>query len=172
MSMFLSRLLVKQSSAWGARCQLTSQALAWLMTSLSPSDSRAQRIRVSFCRTNSRSALTFILKSDVLIVTFEIGFVWDNKSDFKTFFFFLPVFQANGMNLQLDNGYVILSFNDKTWKSNKQYHDDQWHYLTVTRRAGRYERGSDFTFKHIINSVNIHTYLTLFWLLVCGFVWF
>lgn len=42
------------------------------------------------------------------------------------------------MNLGLENGHVVLKFNDKMWKSNKQYNDDQWHYLTVTRRAGRY----------------------------------
>nr|XP_046263462.1 laminin subunit alpha-3-like isoform X2 [Scatophagus argus] len=46
---------------------------------------------------------------------------------------------ADGMNLVLENGYVILSFNNKKWKSNKQYNDDQWHYLTVSRRAGRIE---------------------------------
>uniref|UniRef100_A0A3Q3KF12 Uncharacterized protein n=1 Tax=Monopterus albus TaxID=43700 RepID=A0A3Q3KF12_MONAL len=54
---------------------------------------------------------------------------------------------ANGINLALDNGYVILSFNDKMWKSNKQYHDGQWHYLTINRRAGRYEGDSDFACK-------------------------
>ncbi|KAK5860005.1 hypothetical protein PBY51_021515 [Eleginops maclovinus] len=43
---------------------------------------------------------------------------------------------ANGMNLKLENGHVILNFNNKIWKSNKQYNDDQWHYLTVTRRSG------------------------------------
>lgn len=43
------------------------------------------------------------------------------------------------MNLVLENGHVILNFNNKIWKSNKQYNDDQWHYLTVTKRAGRYE---------------------------------
>lgn len=42
------------------------------------------------------------------------------------------------MNVGLENGHVVLKFNDKMWKSNKQYNDDQWHYLTVTRRAGRY----------------------------------
>ncbi|XP_056913723.1 LOW QUALITY PROTEIN: laminin subunit alpha-3-like [Takifugu flavidus] len=46
---------------------------------------------------------------------------------------------ANGMNLRLENGHVVLHFNDKMWKSNKQYNDGQWHYLTVTRRAGRIE---------------------------------
>ncbi|XP_044075989.1 laminin subunit alpha-3-like isoform X2 [Siniperca chuatsi] len=44
---------------------------------------------------------------------------------------------ANGINLELENGYVMLKFNNKIWKSNKQYHDNQWHYLTVTSRAGR-----------------------------------
>ncbi|XP_045908367.1 laminin subunit alpha-3-like isoform X2 [Micropterus dolomieu] len=43
---------------------------------------------------------------------------------------------ANGIDVQLENGYVILNFNNKIWKSNKQYHDGQWHYLTVTKRAG------------------------------------
>ncbi|XP_039999564.1 laminin subunit alpha-3-like isoform X2 [Xiphias gladius] len=46
---------------------------------------------------------------------------------------------ASGINLALENGHVTLSFNSKSWKSNKQYHDGQWHYLTVTRRAGRIE---------------------------------
>ncbi|XP_028448187.1 laminin subunit alpha-3 isoform X1 [Perca flavescens] len=44
---------------------------------------------------------------------------------------------ANGMSLVLENGYVILNFNDKIWKSNKQYQDGQWHYLTVIRKGGR-----------------------------------
>ncbi|XP_029380661.1 laminin subunit alpha-3-like isoform X2 [Echeneis naucrates] len=44
---------------------------------------------------------------------------------------------ANGIKLALDNGYLTLSFNNKMWKSNKQYHDGQWHYLTVTRLAGK-----------------------------------
>lgn len=41
------------------------------------------------------------------------------------------------MSLGLDNGHVVLKFNEKMWKSNKKYNDDQWHYLTVTRAAGR-----------------------------------
>ncbi|XP_036940486.1 laminin subunit alpha-3-like isoform X2 [Acanthopagrus latus] len=47
--------------------------------------------------------------------------------------------QANGLNLMLENGYVVLGFNREIWKSNKQYSDDRWHYLTVTKRAGRIE---------------------------------
>ncbi|XP_060941018.1 laminin subunit alpha-3-like isoform X2 [Limanda limanda] len=45
----------------------------------------------------------------------------------------------NGITLALVDGYVILSFNNEMRKSNGQYHDGQWHYLTVTRRAGRME---------------------------------
>uniref|UniRef100_A0AAV2JTK7 Laminin subunit alpha-3-like n=1 Tax=Knipowitschia caucasica TaxID=637954 RepID=A0AAV2JTK7_KNICA len=43
---------------------------------------------------------------------------------------------ANGLNLALEGGYVTLAFNNRKWRSNKQYNDGQWHYLTVTRRAG------------------------------------
>ncbi|XP_058487895.1 laminin subunit alpha-3-like isoform X2 [Solea solea] len=45
--------------------------------------------------------------------------------------------QANLINIALENGHVVLNLNNKIWKSNKQYHDGQWHYLTATRRAGR-----------------------------------
>uniref|UniRef100_A0A3P8S8R3 Si:ch211-241e1.3 n=1 Tax=Amphiprion percula TaxID=161767 RepID=A0A3P8S8R3_AMPPE len=45
--------------------------------------------------------------------------------------------QANGINIALENGYVILNFNNNMWKSSKQYHNGQWHYVTITRRAGR-----------------------------------
>ncbi|XP_051258985.1 LOW QUALITY PROTEIN: laminin subunit alpha-3-like [Dicentrarchus labrax] len=44
---------------------------------------------------------------------------------------------SNGMDIALKNGYVILNFNNGIWKSNKQYNDDQWHYVTVTKRGGR-----------------------------------
>nr|XP_054596449.1 laminin subunit alpha-3 isoform X2 [Nothobranchius furzeri] len=43
---------------------------------------------------------------------------------------------ANEVGLTLENGNVILSLDGKMWKSNKQYHDGLWHYLTVTRRGG------------------------------------
>lgn len=75
-SMSSSRFPVKQSSAWEAPCHPTSQASVWQTSqSLCPSGSRAQRIRVSFCRTNSRSVLLFTLKYDVVIVTFEFWVV-------------------------------------------------------------------------------------------------
>uniref|UniRef100_UPI0037E92AE9 laminin subunit alpha-3-like n=1 Tax=Semicossyphus pulcher TaxID=241346 RepID=UPI0037E92AE9 len=46
---------------------------------------------------------------------------------------------ADGINLALENGHVVLSFNNKIWKSNKKYNDGQWHYLTLTKKAGRIE---------------------------------
>lgn len=53
---------------------------------------------------------------------------------------FYFIFQANGINLALVDGYVVLTFNHKMWKSKKQYQDGKWHYLTVAKRAGKYER--------------------------------
>ncbi|XP_061588324.1 laminin subunit alpha-3-like isoform X2 [Cololabis saira] len=50
---------------------------------------------------------------------------------------------ADGIKLALENGYVILNFNEKQWKSNKQYQDGQWHYLTITKGAGRIEMHID-----------------------------
>ncbi|XP_034038308.1 LOW QUALITY PROTEIN: laminin subunit alpha-3-like [Thalassophryne amazonica] len=44
---------------------------------------------------------------------------------------------ADGINLALENGHVVLTFSDKTWKSNNQYSDGKWHYLTVNRKSGR-----------------------------------
>ncbi|XP_026231324.1 laminin subunit alpha-3 isoform X2 [Anabas testudineus] len=43
---------------------------------------------------------------------------------------------ANGINLALEDSYVLVSFNSVVWKSKKQYRDGNWHYLTVTRKAG------------------------------------
>lgn len=101
------------------------------MTWASPWDSRACRVRVSSCRRNSRLGLTFSLTFHAKILTWS-------RSGFKSR---LCVLQANGINLALDDGHVVLSFNNKIWKSNKQYHDDKWHYLTVAKSAGRYKRG-------------------------------
>ncbi|XP_006786518.1 laminin subunit alpha-3-like isoform X2 [Neolamprologus brichardi] len=44
--------------------------------------------------------------------------------------------QANGIDLGMENGYVIVYFNDKMWKSTKQYNDGRWHYVTVMIRSG------------------------------------
>ncbi|XP_029930598.1 laminin subunit alpha-3-like isoform X2 [Myripristis murdjan] len=46
---------------------------------------------------------------------------------------------ANGIELALINGHVVLKFNDKMWKSNKNYQDGQWHYLTVDKTGGSIE---------------------------------
>ncbi|XP_061652306.1 laminin subunit alpha-3-like isoform X5 [Phyllopteryx taeniolatus] len=46
---------------------------------------------------------------------------------------------ANGIHLALENGSAVVSFNNKMWKSNKKYNDGHWHYLTVSRQAGRTE---------------------------------
>ncbi|XP_026004689.1 laminin subunit alpha-3 isoform X3 [Astatotilapia calliptera] len=44
--------------------------------------------------------------------------------------------EANGIDIKMENGYVIVYFNNKTWKSTKQYNDGRWHYVTVTKRSG------------------------------------
>ncbi|XP_076001162.1 laminin subunit alpha-3-like [Genypterus blacodes] len=43
---------------------------------------------------------------------------------------------ANGISIALAGGYVVVTFNLKMWKSNKQYQDGKWHYLTVAKSAG------------------------------------
>ncbi|XP_051943762.1 laminin subunit alpha-3 isoform X3 [Hippocampus zosterae] len=46
---------------------------------------------------------------------------------------------ANDIHLALENGNVIVSFNNKQWISNKKYNDGHWHYVTVYKKAGRTE---------------------------------
>ncbi|XP_028329557.1 laminin subunit alpha-3 isoform X2 [Gouania willdenowi] len=46
---------------------------------------------------------------------------------------------ASSINIALENGHVVLSFNSKKFKSNKQYNDGKWHFLTATKRAERIE---------------------------------
>lgn len=55
-------------------------------------------------------------------------------------------FQANGIDIKMENGYVIVYFNKKMWKSTKQYNDGRWHYVTVTKRSGGYGGSNDFSF--------------------------
>ncbi|GLD51077.1 laminin subunit alpha-3 isoform X4 [Lates japonicus] len=45
--------------------------------------------------------------------------------------------QAKEIYLELAGGHVMLTLDNKVWKSNKQYNDGQWHYLTATRKDGR-----------------------------------
>ncbi|XP_066537073.1 laminin subunit alpha-3 [Hoplias malabaricus] len=40
---------------------------------------------------------------------------------------------ANELELDMEDGYVILTFQNTAWKSNKQYQDGEWHYLTVVK---------------------------------------
>ncbi|KAM8839447.1 laminin subunit alpha-3-like isoform 1-T1 [Synchiropus picturatus] len=47
--------------------------------------------------------------------------------------------QANGIQLGLENGHVVLALNTKKWKSKQPYNDGLWHYLTVTKRGARVE---------------------------------
>uniref|UniRef100_A0A669CCY2 Laminin subunit alpha 3 n=1 Tax=Oreochromis niloticus TaxID=8128 RepID=A0A669CCY2_ORENI len=46
------------------------------------------------------------------------------------------IFQDNGIDLGMENGYMTVYFNNKMWKSTKQYNDGRWHYVTVTKRSG------------------------------------
>ncbi|XP_037132642.1 laminin subunit alpha-3-like isoform X1 [Syngnathus acus] len=46
---------------------------------------------------------------------------------------------ANDIHLALQNGNVVVSLSNKMWISNKKYDDGHWHYLTVSRKAGRTE---------------------------------
>ncbi|XP_070830251.1 laminin subunit alpha-3-like [Chaetodon trifascialis] len=98
-----------------------------------PKDSLVTR-KAEFSLGSSLSAdlAGFSLANDV---TVSVGF----KSTEKQGLILQDKQQANGMNLALENGHVILNFDNKIWKSNKQYHDDKWHYLTVIRRGGRIE---------------------------------
>lgn len=49
----------------------------------------------------------------------------------------------------------MLILDNKVWKSNKQYNDGQWHYLTATRKAGRYEEGSDLVIHSTIKKYKL-----------------
>ncbi|MEQ2239068.1 hypothetical protein ILYODFUR_000794, partial [Ilyodon furcidens] len=44
---------------------------------------------------------------------------------------------ANQVKIAMENGHLILHFNNKMWKSDKQYNDGNWHYVTITKREGR-----------------------------------
>lgn len=56
------------------------------------------------------------------------------------------IFQDNGIDLGMENGYMTVYFNNKMWKSTKQYNDGRWHYVTVTKRSGGYGGSNDFSF--------------------------
>ncbi|KAJ8337031.1 hypothetical protein SKAU_G00382510 [Synaphobranchus kaupii] len=46
---------------------------------------------------------------------------------------------GTGMELAMDNGFVLFKFNDKVWKSDKTYKDGKWHYLTASKKGARIE---------------------------------
>ncbi|KAI1902257.1 hypothetical protein AGOR_G00042840 [Albula goreensis] len=46
---------------------------------------------------------------------------------------------GTGMELSMQNGFVLFKFKDKVWKSDKTYNDGKWHYLTVTKKGQRLE---------------------------------
>ncbi|KAM8850161.1 laminin subunit alpha-3-like isoform 2-T2 [Spinachia spinachia] len=98
-----------------------------------PSDSMLVR-KADFSRGSSlaadRSKLPgFSLANDV---TVSLGF----KSTENEGIILQDKQLADGIQLALESGYVILTLNDKIWKSSKQYQDGQWHYLTASRRNG------------------------------------
>ncbi|KAG7214822.1 hypothetical protein INR49_010714 [Caranx melampygus] len=95
-----------------------------------PSDTLVTR-KAEFSLGSSLSSLLedFSLANDV---TVSLGF----KSTENQGLILQDKQQADGINLGLDNGHLILTFNNKVWRSNKQYSDGKWHYLTATRRAG------------------------------------
>ncbi|KAJ8372354.1 hypothetical protein AAFF_G00290230 [Aldrovandia affinis] len=46
---------------------------------------------------------------------------------------------GTGIELSLDNGFVLFKYKTKVWKSNKTYKDGKWHYLTATKKGQRLE---------------------------------
>lgn len=136
----LFRSLAKHSLARTAPCLLTLQTSLWTKMSAYLSDSKALRIRALFCRISTRSVFRLILIPDLSVLLKQLELYW-----VSTCFFFS--FQTYEIVLALENGYLTLQLNGKKWKSNKQYHDGLWHYLTVTKRAGRYKRRSSFPFR-------------------------
>ncbi|KAG7487412.1 hypothetical protein MATL_G00023120 [Megalops atlanticus] len=49
----------------------------------------------------------------------------------------------NGIELSLDDGFVVFKFNNEAWRSNKMYKDGKWHYLTAVRNGSRIEMRVD-----------------------------
>ncbi|KAI5627844.1 laminin subunit alpha-3, partial [Silurus asotus] len=45
--------------------------------------------------------------------------------------------QANNeIGVSMVNGHVTLKYQNRAWRSLKQYQDGQWHYVTVTNKNG------------------------------------
>ncbi|TSR16027.1 Laminin subunit alpha-3 [Bagarius yarrelli] len=43
------------------------------------------------------------------------------------------------LGLSMMDGYVVLKYQNRYWRSKKQYQDGEWHYVTVTNKAGGME---------------------------------
>ncbi|XP_017277955.1 laminin subunit alpha-3-like isoform X2 [Kryptolebias marmoratus] len=96
-----------------------------------PTDSLiARQAQFSWDSSLSADLAGFTLDNDI---TVSLGF----KSTQNQSLILQDKSPTNEIILALENGYVILQLGGKRWKSEKQYHDGQWHYLTATRRAGR-----------------------------------
>lgn len=93
-------------------------------------------IQVSVGFKSTASALQLILHDRQQVSpTFPLGIVLsvdviDRGLDFNAFSF--DIFQTNQMGIALQDGYVVFNYRDSVLQSNKQYNDDQWHYVTVT----------------------------------------
>ncbi|XP_036375311.1 laminin subunit alpha-3-like [Megalops cyprinoides] len=74
----------------------------------------------------STPSTDFSLTGDVSI---SLGF----KSTEKNSLLLKNSQAGSGIELSLQNGLLLVKFNDKTWKSTKSYEDGEWHYLTVTK---------------------------------------
>ncbi|XP_077580678.1 laminin subunit alpha-3-like [Stigmatopora nigra] len=78
----------------------------------------------------------FSLANDALV---SLGFKTTDKDGIL-----LQSKQAtNGIHLALENGNVVVSFNNQMWTSNKKYNDGHWHYLTVSTTDGSIEMSID-----------------------------
>ncbi|XP_047677145.1 laminin subunit alpha-3 isoform X3 [Tachysurus fulvidraco] len=59
---------------------------------------------------------------------------------------------SDELGLKMVDGYVLLKYQNRVWRSKKQYQDGEWHYVTVTNKAGSMElrideddKGEDIT---------------------------
>ncbi|XP_015209136.2 laminin subunit alpha-3 isoform X2 [Lepisosteus oculatus] len=100
------------------------------------------------------SADSFDLGKDVMVA---MGFRTTEKTGLL-----LHNSQADtGMELSLDNGFVVFKFKDKVWKSNYKYEDGKWHYLTaaktsqsITLRIDEEDEGRDQPSSSLVTSMN------------------
>ncbi|XP_056148615.1 laminin subunit alpha-3-like [Lampris incognitus] len=93
-----------------------------------PEDFLASRKAEFSLGSSLSSALTgFSLANDVSV---SLGF----KSTENNGLLLQKTQSGTGIELALQNGFVVLQFKDRAWKSRNQYKDGKWHYLTATKR--------------------------------------